>query len=520
MTQFPIIRLSEPNTFFILSLAIVLSATIFIVAPYMLTDWPFVHDAPLMHYVVFLMDQGFAPYRDIIEMNMPMVYLLERWVMHSLGTGVAAWSLWDLMQGALIIGSSAVIAGKAKRIFGLLGGAFVYYLHIKAGPWDLGQRDWLIATLLVLSLAFLFTALRRQRTLWMVGFALCSALAAAIKPIAILYTIFFTLTWFALTYHNLRIRHTGFGLLSFTRSAEFLSCLGWLMLGFALVAALHLWFFLTWDVFPEFLHMATTLLPWYASLKRLEFVQLVSLPLRSLAILLPLFIFNKSYRNTEAMLLLSATLLAAALVVLQGKGWNYHYYPFRAFFWLLALLEISKALDSSSQRLRRFGFTLLALMIIYVVCFGPAYYFIKNKFPYDNYDVTVLNSLKADLNELGGASLSNDIQCFDMTMGACINTLYQLNLVQATGSIYNYYLFSREKNAVVTSMQHRIFRELTTKMPKILILSAHNWPEDDFSYNKLSTWPEFFEFLKSNYHVVKEMTFQGLPSYRIYQHNR
>ena len=39
--------------------------------------WPLVGDASLMHYVVFLMDHGASPYRDIAEMNMPGSYLAE-----------------------------------------------------------------------------------------------------------------------------------------------------------------------------------------------------------------------------------------------------------------------------------------------------------------------------------------------------------------------------------------------------------------------------------------------------------
>ena len=33
--------------------------------------WGIGQDSRLMHYVVFLMRHGFAPYRDIVDMNMP-----------------------------------------------------------------------------------------------------------------------------------------------------------------------------------------------------------------------------------------------------------------------------------------------------------------------------------------------------------------------------------------------------------------------------------------------------------------
>ena len=40
-------------------------------------DWPLIHDAPLFHYVAWLMGQGLVPYRDIFDMNLPGVYLLH-----------------------------------------------------------------------------------------------------------------------------------------------------------------------------------------------------------------------------------------------------------------------------------------------------------------------------------------------------------------------------------------------------------------------------------------------------------
>ena len=39
--------------------------------------WPVVGDAPLMHYVAFLIDHGKVPYRDIVDVNLPGTYALE-----------------------------------------------------------------------------------------------------------------------------------------------------------------------------------------------------------------------------------------------------------------------------------------------------------------------------------------------------------------------------------------------------------------------------------------------------------
>jgi hypothetical protein len=39
--------------------------------------WPLIHDAPLFHYMGWLVGQGRVPYRDIFDMNLPGIYLLH-----------------------------------------------------------------------------------------------------------------------------------------------------------------------------------------------------------------------------------------------------------------------------------------------------------------------------------------------------------------------------------------------------------------------------------------------------------
>ena len=42
----------------------------------------------IMHYVNFLMDRGLAPYRDIVDINLPGAYFMEGWAMHIFGGGI------------------------------------------------------------------------------------------------------------------------------------------------------------------------------------------------------------------------------------------------------------------------------------------------------------------------------------------------------------------------------------------------------------------------------------------------
>src|SRR5512145_1868814 len=40
-------------------------------------SWPLIHDAPIMHYIAWRIGEGAAPYRDLLDMNFPGVYLLH-----------------------------------------------------------------------------------------------------------------------------------------------------------------------------------------------------------------------------------------------------------------------------------------------------------------------------------------------------------------------------------------------------------------------------------------------------------
>ena len=58
--------------------------------------WPLIHDAPLMHYIAWVIGQGGVPYRDVFDMNLPGVYLIHAAVIGLLGRGDLAWRLFDL----------------------------------------------------------------------------------------------------------------------------------------------------------------------------------------------------------------------------------------------------------------------------------------------------------------------------------------------------------------------------------------------------------------------------------------
>ncbi len=86
------------------------------------SPWQLVHDVPLLHYVLFLMDRGWAPYRDILELNMPGSYMMEWAILRTYGGSAHALLAWDVTTGAAGIAACYWVAGRGRRAAGREGG--------------------------------------------------------------------------------------------------------------------------------------------------------------------------------------------------------------------------------------------------------------------------------------------------------------------------------------------------------------------------------------------------------------
>jgi len=72
--------------------------------------WPLVGDASLIHYIGWLIGRGWAPYREIGDMNMPGSYLIEMAAMHLFGMGAYA-VLYGLVRATILFFAVAAFIG-------------------------------------------------------------------------------------------------------------------------------------------------------------------------------------------------------------------------------------------------------------------------------------------------------------------------------------------------------------------------------------------------------------------------
>jgi hypothetical protein len=467
--------------------------------------WPLVHDAPLMHYVVFLMDHGRAPYRDIIDINMPGAYMTEWLAVRVLGGGAFGWWVWDVLIGAGVVAACVWIAGPQRRAAGAAAGLLGCMTHLADGAYNLGQRDWLLAALLLGAFGCLFEAIRRRQAAWMAGFmALCGVAASIKPPVAAIAVCFMALACWMARPRTPEAPSIGGGPAA---------VLGWSVLGGLVPAAIVAAFLLRWGVVGDFLGTMHGLVAWYATLQRASAAALahkVLVPLGMTAGALVLFALGRGWRRWDSGLLLLAGLAGAALFLIQGKGWEYHRYSEFVFLLLWGMLELDRGVRQAGlQRVVALGW-----LAVTVALFGPD---LVKRAADRSYSMRPIASLEQDLRRLGGPSLSGKVQCLDMTMGGCINVLYRLKLVQDTGFMYDFYLFPKTANAVVVPLRARFLQQITRSPPKVIVISAHNWPGDTLGYDQLDRWPAFTDLLRRNYRLVRELP--SLPQdagYRIY----
>lgn len=149
--------------------------------------WPLAGDASIMHYVTFLLDDGKKPYVDIKDINMPGAWLADYLVTHTLGGGSLAWRLFDLLLLGLSTAAMISITRPVSDFAGAFAGLLFALVHIQDGIYELGQRDLIVAVLILLSYAALFRATRHTSTSAMLAFGLLSGLSAMVKPTFIVF---------------------------------------------------------------------------------------------------------------------------------------------------------------------------------------------------------------------------------------------------------------------------------------------------------------------------------------------
>jgi hypothetical protein len=462
--------------------------------------WQQVNDPAQLHYLCFLMDHGMAPYRDLLEINMPGIYLVNWSVMHTLGGGSVAWRIFDFGLIAIAAWAMITIARPYDWLAGLFGATLFILFHGRDGAGQEGQRDFIIAVLLLSAYAFLFDAFRNRRQWPMLAFGLCAGIAATIKPTPLPFALLL------LVLAAIRWKQTG----QPVRKPVLYATLG-VLIPISVIAV----FLASKHSFGAFWYLLRVELPYYQALGRLPFSKLMVLiataSIKTVAIIaLAIAVMKRDWWNWEGKLLVIGILFGIASYVAQAKAFPYHRYPMLAFLFLWAGLQIIPALRSRGM-VRALGFAGIG----YVVILAPIYVY---KSIHKVWDPAYIDSLTADLNQLGGSRLSGHVQCITMPAD-CADTLYRMRLLQSTGLFYDYLIFGSSQQQAIRDTRVRFWRQFESNTPQVVVLGSGLFPKIP-GYGKLDSWPLFKQELAQNYSLYADRSFpdaeSGERGYRIY----
>lgn len=468
--------------------------------------WPVLWDGGSMHYIVLLMRHGFRPYSDITDMNLPGCYLMERWAMNVFGWGDVAWRMYEYFLTLVLLAAGVVIGGRARWMTGVYCALFFTLMHGAEGPAMAVERDEVMTVLLVVATAFFFVALRWRRAWLLLPFGALCALAASMKPGALL-------TLVLLTGLALWVRRT--------QSEPLLPALLYVLCGGLLVLGVVVVFLVREHAFPGLVFIWQKVLPSYVKEKNFGRIYLLRhltpVPLLLLAGLAAAAAWWRHERWVwERSALLLVTGAGLLTYWLQAKGYLYHRYTYTAFLLLWIGWELS-ASERSERRVPR----LLELGGMAVLLLVAAPFYVRRMELYPRIvpqPQTIGYAMERDLSALGGDRLQHEVQCLDLVNG-CLTALYHLRLVQNTGTTGDLLLFSPRGGAAV-DYYRQWFTERELAHPAEVVVLGNEWY---FGYNtdgsKLDAWPAYAAFLRANYVPVVQRVFgpmKDAPSYQIF----
>lgn len=454
--------------------------------------WPVISDARLIRYAVFLMHHGMAPYRDIKDVNMPGSYFSEDMVAFIFGKSALGWRFFDFTLLAATGVAMGAILKPYGRFAGLFAGACFALTHGADGVAEAGQRDLVIAALLVSGYACLFQSIQKNSWLWMAWFGFLCGCAATIKPqVALLFLGMLPIIFYACR----KTRFPG------------LTWLGSCAVGFLLPIAAVLVFLIQKNALAAFLSNTRQLIAYHASIGRHTALFLVAhaIPIAILPlVLLAFWIAAARLRRPaweECILLLGACFGFVSFCV-QGRAYPYHRYPLMAFLWVLIAAQFSDALLSRGK----ICMLATAGLVYSVVWIAPAA--TAKSLRYDWRDQRALQQLRSDIDSFGGRSLANHVQCMDTTAG-CLMVLDESGLEQATGFLYDCYFFSSDHKEIESRLREQFLQEITDHRPHVFIVTDQWCFDRPAGYGKLDQWPQFKQFLDANYSLGAQREWNG-----------
>lgn len=466
-------------------LAVVVGSFLALVAA-MSLGWPLVVDSAKMRFGAWLVLEGMAPYREVLEVNLPGTFLLN---LALLQISSADW--WfraaDLATLGLCLASVWLLArpvGRARAAPVLL---LAGYHLLGLGLYGTLQRDLVVAAMAGLAAVWTLAWRESPRPWRLVAAGLVLGVAATIK----VHALIFALPLGALVLARQR-RQLPWPVLSVLLPlGAALAWVGWHQ------ALGELWWVLT-EVIPHyngwsyqpFTDQWLGWLFWVSgaasmpAMARLVLGGLVGLGAGALVL----------WRPGRRALLWALALCALAYLFVQGKGFGHHLLPTLVFLPALVL-------EALPERGRPWLGAVLALWFP-VAFFLPEEEAARVYSPEDNQ-----RSLAEDLRSAGpGAS----VLAFEF-VDDLDDALLREDMVPVMGLVYDIFVFEAEPSPVRDRYRALVMEGIQDQPPDLILVSRSLELRED-PWHKLSTWPQLVVWLEQGYCPPADR-----GTYRLYQ---
>ena len=114
-------------------------------------NWQLVHDASIMHYIAFLLDQGQTPYTDFFDFNLPGTYFVHFLLYNIFGSSDVGFRVADIILGLCITYNTYSFLSSVLPKKSIIWNSISFFIFLLlTGPQNVLQRE----TLLILILSF------------------------------------------------------------------------------------------------------------------------------------------------------------------------------------------------------------------------------------------------------------------------------------------------------------------------------------------------------------------------------